>query len=245
MGKWQEVTYLGRKDWDEGLATFDFDHPNPEFLAGQFVQVALEDENGKLIPRAYSIGSAPGAPLELYIVLVDGGALTPRLFRLKPGDKVQVARKFAGHFTLEKVGPAENLWLAGTGTGLAPYISMIRNGALWDQYQRIVIYHGVRHGAQLAYREELQALEKERPGQFFYLPTVSREEVPGTLQGRITTTWNEAMERVGAPITPESTRFMLCGNRALLDDMISQLGELGLKRALRSKPGEIHSEVYF
>ena len=143
------------------------------------------------------------------------------------------------------MGPAENLWLAGTGTGLAPYISMIRNGALWDQYQRIVIYHGVRHGAQLAYREELEALEKERPEQFFYLPTVSREEVPGTLKGRITTTWNEAVERVGAPITPESTRFMLCGNRAMLDDMISQLGELGLKRALRSKPGEIHSEVYF
>jgi ferredoxin--NADP+ reductase len=245
MSKWQEVTYLGRKDWDEGLATFDFDHPDPNFLAGQFIQVGLEDENGKMIPRAYSIGSAPGAPLELYIVLVEGGALTPRIFGLKPGDKVNMAKKFAGHFHLDKVGPAENLWLAGTGTGLAPYISMLRHPQIWENYQRIAVYHGVRQGAHLAYKEELEALVAKYPGRFFYLPAVSREEVPGTLHGRITTTWEEAVERVGAPIDPETTRFMLCGSRAMLDDMIRQLGELGLTRALRSKPGQIHSEVYF
>jgi ferredoxin--NADP+ reductase len=245
MGKWQEVTYLGRQDWDEGLATFDFDLADTGFLAGQFIQVGLENDEGKMIPRAYSIGSAPNSALELYIVLVEEGKLTPKLFDLKPGDKVSMAKKFVGHFHLDKVGPAKNLWLAGTGTGLAPYISMVRDGKCWDMYEKVIIYHGVRTGSQLAYADELRALEEQRPGQFFYLPTVSREEVANTLQGRITTTWEEAMAKVGAPIEPEGTRFMLCGNRAMLDDMVRQLGELGLTRALRSKPGQIHSEVYF
>jgi len=245
MSKWMEIEYLGRHDWDDGLATFHFAHPSPNFTAGQFLTIALPDDGGKLIPRAYSIGSAPGEDFELYIVRVDGGALTPRLFALHPGDMVSVRPKFAGHFTLNRVGPAENLWLAGTGTGLAPYISMLREGSLWNDYQRVVVYHGVRHGAQLAYRKELEDLAERFKGRFFYLPTVSREEVLGALHGRVTTTIAEAEELVGAPITPETTRFMLCGNRAMLTDMIARLGERGLKRALKSKPGEIHAEVYF
>tara|TARA_R110000744_G_scaffold32926_1_gene76774 strand:+ start:1878 stop:2615 length:738 start_codon:yes stop_codon:yes gene_type:complete len=245
MGKWQEVTYLGRKDWDEGLATFDFDLANTDFLAGQFIQVGMENDEGKMIPRAYSIGSAPNSPLELYIVLVDEGKLTPKLFDLKPGDKVSMAKKFAGHFHLDKVGPAKNLWLAGTGTGLAPYISMVREGKCWDMYEKVIIYHGVRTGSQLAYADELLALEKERPGQFFYLPTVSREAVANTLSGRITTALEEAFDRVGEPIEPEGTRFMLCGGRAMLGDMVHLLGKYGLTRALRSSPGQIYSEVYF
>ena len=122
---------------------------------------------------------------------------------------------------------------------------MLRDEQIWENYQKIAVYHGVRRGAHLAYREELEALEAKHPGRFLYLPTVSREEVAGTLHGRITTTWEEAVERVGAPIDPETTRFMLCGSRAMLDDMTRQLGELGMTRALRSKPGQIHSEVYF
>ena len=245
MGKWQEVTYLGRKDWDKGLATFGFDLADTDFLAGQFIQVGMENDEGKMIPRAYSIGSAPNSPLELYIVLVDEGKLTPKLFDLKPGDKVSMAKKFAGHFHLDKVGPAKNLWLAGTGTGLAPYISMVREGKCWDMYEKVIIYHGVRTGSQLAYADELRALEKERPGQFFYLPTVSREAVANTLSGRITTVLEEAFDRVGEPIEPEGTRFMLCGGRAMLGDMVHLLGKYGLTRALRSTPGQIHSEVYF
>jgi ferredoxin--NADP+ reductase len=245
MGKWQEVTYLGRKDWDKGLATFDFDLAETGFLAGQFIQVGIENDEGKMIPRAYSIGSAPNSPLELYIVLVDEGKLTPKLFNLKPGDKVSMAKKFAGHFHLDRVGPAKNLWLAGTGTGLAPYISMVREGKCWDMYEKVIIYHGVRNAAQLAYADELLALEKERPDQFFYLPTVSGENVENTFHGRITTTWEEAIAKVGGPIEPEGTRFMLCGNRAMINDMVSQLGDLGLHRALRATSGQIHSEVYF
>src|SRR5262245_13703034 len=116
-----------RRDWAPGLATLGLDAQLEPFAPGQFVNLALELD-GQLVRRAYSLASAPGAPPEFYVNEVDGGAFTPALFRLQPGDRIWVEPKAQGFFSLDWLPPAEELWMVATGTGLAPFISMLRAG---------------------------------------------------------------------------------------------------------------------
>lgn len=145
---WHRATVTERQVWDDGLFTSTLDLVR-DFKPGQFATLGLEVD-GEPVKRAYSIASAPGAPLEFYVVQVDDGKLSPRLFALEPGDQVWVRDRIAGLFTLDRVEDGGVLWLVGTGTGLAPYISMLREGSLWERWDRVVVVHGARHARQLS-----------------------------------------------------------------------------------------------
>ncbi len=235
---WTRVTLKERIALAPGLARFVLDGHRPDFKAGQFVQLAL-DVDGERIGRPYSLSSAPGEDLETLIVRVEGGALTPRLFALEPGAPLWVHTAPSGNFTLDRVQNAPSLWLLATGTGLAPYLAMLRAEDL-SRFGQVVVVHGVREGAHLAYRDTLQAMD------LVYLPVVSREAVPGALAGRIPAHIDSgALEaRAGVPLDT-TAQVLLCGNPAMIAQVYGQLIDRGLKKNRPRKPGNITFEAYW
>ena len=253
MPKWCAGTVVHKHDWTEGLFTIRIAVPDvTEFLPGQFLQVALfpegsEGDESKLINRPYSVASPHGSELEFFIVVVEDGELTPKLWKLKEGDSVQVAQRAAGSFTLKKTPEAENLWLVATGTGLAPYIAMLRTDEPWESFKNIVVIHGVRHFADLAYTEELKAFEEKYPGRFKLVQALTREEADGTLNGRIPGLFeNGEIEKVtGFSCNVDNSSVLLCGNPAMLDTMEEVLGKRDMKKHRSKSPGQIVLERYW
>src|SRR6187549_3377673 len=137
---WQEATVIRRHEWAPGLITLGLDAVVTPYVPGQFVNLAL-DIGGSRIKRSYSLASAAGAPSEFYLARVPEGALTPALFELNLGDRIWVDDRALGFFTLDYVPPARHLWLLATGTGLGPFIAMLRSPAIWERAERVVLVH--------------------------------------------------------------------------------------------------------
>lgn len=243
---WEEVKLARKHKWDEGLYTLVLDRCL-DFKAGQFVNLGLVIDD-KRIKRAYSIGSAPGEPLEFFIVEVDGGALTPRALAMQPGDTLLLNPRPAGFFTLDYVNDGRDLWMVSSGTGLAPFVAMLRQGDVWNRFQRIVVLHGVRHARQLAYVDEFRRHADAHPGRLVYAPIVSRDpDVQGVLHGRVTTALQDGQLEalVGHLPDPAHDHVMLCGNPAMLDEMQALLEARGLAVNRRKVPGHITVERYW
>lgn len=230
----------------------------PEFTAGQYVALGLpgsaqrahgrpnEDTPSapdKLIKRAYSIGSSPlvREHIEFYIAIVPQGALTPRLEALEPGDRLFIANKITGHFTLEAAPADANYVFVSTGTGIAPFMSMLRTPATWDRPRTITIVHGVRYPSDLAYREELEVLAERHEG-FTYHPIVSRESPEWRgLRGHV----QKVFEMGLVPLDPVKDHVFLCGNPAMIESLKEGLGQRGYIENTRKHPGSLHIESYW
>ncbi|MCA9395549.1 MAG: ferredoxin--NADP reductase, partial [Candidatus Omnitrophica bacterium] len=239
------------------------------FLSGQYCVVGLSPEAprckqavpeekasdpDKLIRRAYSISSKEqgGDWLELYIALVKHGALTPRLDALERGDKLWLGPKITGHFTAtpDDLQGCKYLILVATGTGLAPYISMLRSGILNRFEGKVCVMHGVRNARDLGYRSELELLQVSNPN-FLYLPTLSRtydELVPWSGEaGHVQEHWKAKKIHAAwnADMSPANTHFFLCGNPAMIQAMTETLVEEGYTEHSKTNPGQIHVEKYW
>ncbi len=243
LADWTTLTVTGVRTWDPGLFTLTFD-ARPAFRAGQFCTLGWAHDD-EVVKRAYSIASAPEAPLELFVVEVEGGRLSPHLAKLRPGDTIPMRPKIAGLFTLERVPEGGTLWLVATGTGIAPYLSMLRSGAVWARHERVVLVHGVRTRGQLAYREEILAMTADP--RVTYVPIVSRERVPGALFGRTTTALLDGTleSAAGRALTVDDAHVLLCGNPAMIDEMERELGARGLALHTSMEPGRVHLERYW
>lgn len=224
--------------WNDHLFSFRTTRdPGFRFRNGHFVMVGLEVE-GKPLLRAYSIASANHDEfLEFFSIKVPDGALTSRLQHLAPGDEVVLSAKPVGTLVVDDLRDGERLYLFATGTGLAPYLSIIKDPETYERFSQIVLVHGVRRVSDLAYMEFINA---ELPGnpylgelvrdQLLYYPTVTRE--PFLNQGRITTLIeNGKMARdLGLPpLDPKTDRAMLCGSPGMLSDMRALLDERGFE----------------
>ncbi len=244
--KWTPGIITNKTVWSEGLFTLSIQAPEVSpFEPGQFLQLGIEQPDGH-VHRPYSVASPHGPTLEFFIVLVEDGKLTPHLWNMQVGDAIDISGKAAGSFTLGHCPDASVLWLIGTGTGLAPYIAMLRTEAPWQRYKKIVVVHGVRHASDLAYQQEL-AFYKERFGaRFDCIPVVSRQQVDGALTGRITTCiTNGSLEAAAQQaFTPDSC-VMMCGNPDMLTETEHLLGERDIKRHKSKEPGQIVVERYW
>lgn len=240
----------------------------PDFEPGQFAVLGLpgsaprfpfaelEDppaDPEKMIKRAYSIASSSVSRqyLELYVMIVRSGALTPRLFHLEVGNRLWLGPKFAGIFTLQEVPPDHHIVLISTGTGLAPYMSMMRSVFTCGGPRHFAVVHGARHSWDLGYRSELHTYERLCPN-FTYIPVISRpkdEAAPwqgfaGYVQdawraGLIAKTWGFAPE-------PASSHVFLCGNPGMVEAMMELLKESGYEQfSRRSGSGQVHMEKYW
>ncbi|MBL4846837.1 MAG: ferredoxin--NADP reductase [Planctomycetes bacterium] len=234
--------------WAPGLRTLRLEGPGLSFAPGQFVRLALPGEGEDRIARSYSLSSAPGEPPETFLVEVPDGALTPRLFALAPGDEVLLDTVPQGHFVLSRIPAASELWLVATGTGLGPYVSMLRADEVWERFGTLVVVHGVRERAHLAYREELVARAKALGRDLRWIPVVSREEPPpGGCAGRVTTALESgALEAAaGLALAPATSHVLLCGNPAMVADLRPLLEARGLERNRPRRPGHFTSEKYW
>ncbi len=244
--EWTEGLVVGKRTWAAGLFTLSIAAPGVRpFEPGQFLQLGFNLPDGHL-HRPYSVASPHGDILEFFIVLVETGRLTPHLWALEPGGRLDVSVKAAGSFTLRKCPDAESIWLIATGTGLAPYIAMLRCSEVWQRYRQVVLVHGIRHETDLAYLDEIAGYRAEHPGQFRFVPVVSRQQVPGALHGRITTCVTDGTLEVAAGTSlGTDCCVMMCGNPQMLDEMEQLLGSRGLQRHRTAAPGQIVIERYW
>lgn len=230
------------------------------FTPGQYARLGLE-ANGNMVWRAYSHTAAPADDfLEFYSVLVPDGLFTTVLKDIRPGDKIWVERALYGFMTISRFEDGEDLWMLSTGTGLGPFVSMLRDPAVWQKFRRLIVVHGVRHADEFSYQEEMLALGRNPPGhptapaQLQLIQSVTRDPSAAAggsevtrLQGRITTLLeNGTLEQAaGLRITPEASRIMLCGNPQMIEDMRKLLHARGLRPCRRVLPGQFVTENYW
>lgn len=241
--------------WNDTLFSFKSTRdPALRFENGHFVMLGLEVD-GRPLTRAYSIASANHeAHLEFLSIKVPDGALTSRLQHLRPGDEVLVSRKPTGTLVLDDLRAGRHLYLLGTGTGLAPFLAIVRDPSVYERFEKVVLVHGVRHVSELAYAEHLR--EELPRNEFFgdavrarlvYYPTVTRE--PFVNCGRITDLIRSgrlAADAGLAPLDPATDRLMLCGSPAMLDETRTLLDSLGFEASPhRGAPGDYVIERAF
>ena len=250
MSSWLEGKVIENRQWTDTLFSLRVAAPRLPFEAGQFVRIALdlgEDGAGSRIARPFSFVNAPADPvLEFYGVIVPEGPLSPRLARLAKGDPLFVADNPAGFLVLSEVPPAEDLWLVATGTGIAPFLSILRNETTWQRYRRVILVHGTRYAKELVYQDMLEGIARARGERFVQVKFTSREKSPGALQGRIPAAIRDGrLEAQGTPISPERSQFMLCGNPEMLRDAAAELSARGLRKNRRRAPGQITVESFW
>lgn len=246
MAKWHEGKVVVNRHWTPTLFSLQVTGPSIDFLAGQFVRIAL-DIAGERIARPFSFVNPPGEqPLEFYGVIVPEGPLSPHLARLKAGDALYYADNPSGFLVLAEVAPAEDLWLIATGTGLAPFLSILHTEAPWRNYSRVILVHAVRYGAELVYREQIEATQRLRGEHFLSVTFVSRETHSGSLAGRIPAAIRDGrLEAAAGPIAADRSQLMLCGNPDMVKDVTAALLERGLRKHRRRAPGQITVENFW
>jgi ferredoxin--NADP+ reductase len=250
MDKWVQGVVVGTRAWTERLHSLQVAAPEVSFVAGQFGRLALPappGANEEMLGRPYSFVNAPGtSPHEFYLVVVPDGPLSSRLAALAPGDPVWLLRTANGFFSMGEVPDADVLWCFATGTGLGPFLSILRTPEPWEKFERVVLVHAVRHAVELTYRDVIDAIARAHAGAFTYVPIVSREAHPGALAGRIPEAIRDGRleARTGVALAAANSHVMLCGNPAMVDDTQDALAERGMRRHRRKAPGQITVETY-
>jgi ferredoxin--NADP+ reductase len=165
---------------------------------------------------------------------------------LQPGDALYYADNPSGFLILAEVPPAEELWLVSTGTGIAPFLSILRTEAPWQTYRRVILVHAVRRANELVYRDVIDATLRRRAEQFRYVTFVSREPHHGSIEGRIPAAIRDGrLEAAAGTFAPERSQFMLCGNPDMVKDVQVVLAERGLRKHRRRAPGQITVETFW
>lgn len=225
------------------------------FESGQFVMIGLPDPaGGRPLLRAYSVASAHyDEHLDFFSIKVPGGPLTSRLQHVQPGDTVLVGTRATGTLTLGNLLPGETLWLLATGTGLAPFLSVIQDPETYERFENVVITHTCRTVADLAYADflshelgENELFGEEVKRKLRYYPTVTRE--PFKTQGRVTPLLQSGQisRDLGLPeFNIERDRVMLCGSQSMLDDVTAFLEGLGFDHGNSGEKGHFLTERAF
>ena len=254
MSNFFEEQVLSVHHWTDRLFSFTTTRdPGFRFRTGEFTMIGLKVD-GRPLLRAYSVVSPAWAEtLEFFSIKVPNGPLTSRLQHIKVGDAITVGRKATGTLVMDNLLPGRNLYLLGTGTGLAPFLSVIRDPETYERFEKVVLVHGCRHVADLAYEElitqELPAHEflgEEIAAKLLYYPTVTREPFRNT--GRISTLLDSGKlcADVGLPPLDAATdRVMICGSPAMMVDLKTLLDSRGFAEGSGSEPGHFVIEKAF
>jgi len=255
MSAFLEETVLSVHHWTDRLFSFTTTRdPALRFSNGHFTMIGLMQDNGKPLLRAYSIVSANYEEhLEFLSIKVQDGPLTSRLQHIQVGDKIVVGRKPTGTLLIDYLLPGKNLYLLGSGTGLAPFLSVARDPETYEKFEKVIVVHGVREVKELAYYDYFKTelpqhefLGEMVTKQMLYYPTVTREAFEH--QGRITTLIesNKLPADLGLPpLDPAVDRIMICGSPGLNKDMREILDAKGFKEGNTSTPGDYVVERAF
>ena len=249
----EKVTWV--QHWTIELFSFSTTRdPSFRFENGQFVMLGLPREDGKPLLRAYSIASPNWSEeLEFYSIKVQDGPLTSRLQKIQVGDDLLIGKKPTGTLVLDALKPGRTLYMLGTGTGLAPWLSLARDPEVYERFDTVVVTHTVRNVADLNYRQELshdwpndEMLGEVIAGKLRYYPTVTREEFP--TRGRITNliTSGQMFKDLGLPkFDPAHDRVMMCGGPSVLVDLKQIMLDFGFAEGSIASPGDFVLERAF
>lgn len=244
------------KHWNEHLFSFAVTRPRSfRFRSGEFVMIGMPVD-GKPLVRAYSVASPSYAEeLEFLSIKVEDGPLTSRLQNIREGDELYLGRKPTGTLVSEALRPGKRLFMLSTGTGLAPFLSIMRDPDIYERFEQAIVVHSVRRVSDLAYHDEMTArladdplVEEEAAEQFHYVPTVTREEFRNTVRiDKLIEDGTLFADPVKGEdkFNPETDRIMMCGSM----DMIKQFSEyfdgLGFEEGSNAKPGDYVIERAF
>lgn len=265
----QKVTVLSKTTWTPTLFSFTVTRPDSfKFTAGQFVRLGVNpsklkhyQQDAATLPadedifRAYSIVSSPfDEVLEFFSIVIPDGAFTSQLQYLQVGDELLLNTTPFGFLTLARYQQPlpQDLWLLATGTGLAPFLSMLQDLKTWQDYQQIFLVYSARTQEELAYVERIQRLQEDfgslvdDPAQLTFVPVVTREQVEGALNERLPALLlnGQLQQRVGKQLNADSSHVMLCGNPQMVEDTKETLKSLGLTMNRRGE-GNIAVENYW
>ena len=248
-------TVLKVHHWNEHLFSFTITRPASfRFRSGEFVMIGLPGEQRPLL-RAYSVASPSYAEeLEFLSIKVPDGPLTSRLQKIQPGDEIFLGRKPTGTLVTDALLPGKRLFMFSTGTGLAPFLSLIRDPDVYQLFDQVVVVHSVRRVSDLAYRAELESHLADDPlvgeqalVQLHYVPTVTREEFHTT--GRINALIENGKLFEGLEgsqkLDPETDRVMLCGSMNMIKEFQAYLTEQGFTEGSNANPGQFVIERAF
>jgi len=254
MKGFNKETVTSVHHWNDTLFSFKTTREaGLRFKNGHFIMIGLQVEDKPLM-RAYSIASANyEEELEFFSIKVQDGPLTSRLQKIQPGDEILVSKKPTGTLLVDDLLPGKHLYLLSTGTGLAPFLSIIRDPYTYEKFDKVILTHGVRYKSELAYQdmilnqlpndEYLGELVKEK---LIYYPTVTREDFER--QGRLTDlmTSGQLYEDLGLPkANKQDDRFMLCGSPSMLKDLTAILDEQGFAETRQGELAEYVIERAF
>lgn len=242
--------------WNDDLFSLKMTRPAAfRFRSGEFIMIGLPKEDGKPLLRAYSMASpAYEEELEFLSIIVQDGPLTSRLQHIKPGDPIYLGKKPTGTLVTDALLPGKRLFMLSTGTGLAPFMSLVRDPDVYAMFDEVIVVHSVRRVADLAYRELLESklegdplLEDDQRERMIYVPTVTRE--PFRTQDRIQVLIDDGslFEQSKGPqrFDPENDRVMLCGSMAMIKDHAADLEARGFEEGANNKPGQFVIERAF
>lgn len=241
--------------WNDRLFSFRVTRPlSLRFRSGEFLMIGLLDERGKPLLRAYSIASpAWDEELEFYSIKVQDGPLTSRLQHIKEGDEIIIRPKPVGSLVIDALLPGKRLYLLATGTGIAPFASLVRDPEVYEKFDQVILTHTTRSASALGYSRKLvddilgdEVLSEIAGGKLWYYPTTTREETPK--MGRITTLIDSG--ELGRdldlpPLNSTDDRVMICGSMGLNMDMKEIMEAAGLREGSNSEPGEYVLEKAF
>jgi ferredoxin--NADP+ reductase len=252
--KWREERVIRSWQWTPQLASFRISRdPAYHFVPGRYARLGLPDASGEIVWRPFSMVSAVHDDfLEFLVVLVEGGEFSQRLATLKVGDPVLVEKANFGFLTLDQLAPGETLWMLASGSGLGPFLSILRDQTPWRSFKHLVLVHSVRQTADLAYREDIIAMREAQAAvgigaDLRYFPVVTREAMRGALSARIPQMVEDGRLETAAGLTLDvkKSRVMVCGNPDLAKDMRHLLVARGFATSRRGVPGQMAFEKYW
>lgn len=246
MSQWVAGRIVANHEWTERLHSLRVESGIAPFAAGQFIRLGLMVD-GAEVGRPYSLVNPPQAqPLEFCFSVVPGGPLSGRLAAMRPGDALLVAPRANGFLVLSEVPDCRQLWLVSTGTGIGPFLSILRTDEPWRRFERVVLVHAVRLATELIYHDVIDGIAAARGAQFAYVPFVSRETTDFALPGRIPQAIADgSLETRAGAVFDAQSHIMLCGNPQMVADAEAVLVARGLRKHRRREPGHISVENYW
>lgn len=246
----EKITYL--KQWTDHLFSFKITRNEAfKFIPGQFARLGLKKEDGTFVWRPYSVVSADyDEELEFYSIIVPDGEFTQRLKNLKVDDEIYVDKTNYGLLTTDRFENGKDLWFLSTGTGLAPFISIMYDFSIWEQYENVILVHCAREAEELVYQDTINGFFTHEyygdlvKNKLKYVKILTRDKNNADLYGRITELIeNKKLEQyVGLDLTIENSRIMICGNPQMVDDTRKMLSSRGLTISKRANPGNMAVE---
>lgn len=252
--RFTDEAILTLRYWTPSLLSFRTSRaPGFRFTPGHYARLGLGNANDGVVWRPFSVVSGiHDSHLEFFAVLVPGGAFSNLLSNIHLGDMIRVDKASYGFMTIDQLAPGKDLWLLASGTGLGPFLSILRDPATWQVYENLVLVHSVRYADELAYRDEIAAIPHEplltaSSAKMRYVPVVTRESWPGTLTARIPQLIEDGRLEQAAEVKldPQRSRVMVCGNPEMARELRRQLMARGFRTTRRAVPGQIAFENYW